>query len=320
MTRRLRITSFAGIVAAIFVAALSSPALSQDIWGLRSGDVFKIETIISQETSLSLDGADPVLKRWTERLETAYRKLPVASTDLFEVRILQASRNRSFGGSSARLDLAAAQPAIRLEIDETGQAKLSSELSSLFGDREDDQTRTLLQSIATPEVFVSWISTPFWMAPPEAPAVDLEWQREHVMSLGPLGTMNTDVTCRIRDFIDSEATVKISGVGTVSDEAASAIIDEQLGFEDITAKLTEFDGRGTFVVPDDPPKDARIRLPWFKELRLHWTIEGTAMIRAGKRMVPVRFTHDQQQTSKILSTGFRRQNFLRGAPVIPLPQ
>ncbi len=305
------------------------PAAAQTtVWGLQQGDRFHVETLVKQQTTLELEGRPPTTTTSEERIEieyTVFSALPDETVVHARVVSITDVDDSQTADSARLLDRQSRQlqrVPVTMSIDPAGVVRHTQGLDAVIRQMSgvNKRSQKLLRQAVSKDAVATWVHQPFWLSPLKMPlAKEQSWERTSVYSLGLLGSVHTALAFSVAEVDEDSASITIAGNARhVPSAAGASSATVRLAFEDATAEVQEFDGSGRLVMrqrsdDDEPSQDEDVsdtdsarpqrranRRPWFERLELKWKVTGTATVKSGDRRVPLKFEHQQSQTSRLL--------------------
>lgn len=280
----------------ILSAFLVPPVAGQQVrdvpgfWGLRQGNEFTVLMATSRHTDISVDGQADITRETSESLLIQYRVLAIERSGDVSIRTIVRKADRR-PSSVALPRLAGATFVITIHPDGNvsadspeGRDALLTNLS--HGDTESAQ---VLRKCLTEETIASWFSIPFWLIRPiEDGRIAGEWERNHDVSLGTLGSLRMDLNFRLGEIKDNMADVVIASDThfrpLILPDADSA---EFPFLTNASVEIDEVSGTGRlFVALPDTDQPPRPR-PEFESVSWTLRLHGDAQLPSARRQKPV---------------------------------
>lgn len=313
------------ISAALLTITISTTTYAQTpIWGLQPGDSFRVQTIVDRQNTIQLGEAKESVQNNIDTITFEYRVLRIlpGGNVSIQIRVVQAERkidNDSEQTSTRQLP-ALNKISVIATVDPDGVIQELAEYDSAINRLlETHQSgRQLMDQSVSQQVFISWISYPFWLPAPEANEEADEGaktQHRHDISLGLLGQLRTTVTCQTGPPGQQFAKATISGESrhVPPTTVGRKPTDTRVVFTNVTAQIDFFGGQGTIAVPttkgsgitnlvDEP--DTAAKRPPFEQLTLNVACSGEATFTIADNQRPLRF-QQRQNVSVTLLPGYR---------------
>jgi|GEM_PF-1293612 len=210
---------------------IDSPLILRDetqspgtIWSLRAQDQFSVSLSIDKRTEIELDGQAPVVTATNDRLELEYRVLRVLRDRQCDMVVICRNAVREVRDSQTEPSIQKLQTAVTLANDQlipvrvgldgsmvlTAPSERNSLLSRISG--ADHGASALLDAACPDEVITGWLSVPFWSVS-DTGDQSSPWQREHMVSAGPLGAFRVELTMTPEKPDGALLPISISGEG-----------------------------------------------------------------------------------------------------------
>jgi hypothetical protein len=317
---------------------IDSPLILRDetqspgtVWSLRAQDQFSVSVSIDKRTEIELDGQAPVVTATNDRLELEYRVLRVLRDRQCDMVVICRNAVRELRDSQSEPSIQKLQTAVSLPNDQlipvrvgldgsvvlTAPSERNSLLSRISG--ADHGASALLDAACPDEVITGWLSAPFWSVA-ESGDQPTSWQREHMVSAGPLGAFRVDLTMTPEKPDGALLPVSISGEGRfvplVLPQKSHAGIPEIL--KSVSAQLDQVSGRMQLHRPSKDKVPAEFG-PDLESLTFTMEISGTGQSVAIGNLPSRAVRFRQTQTQSWVLTE-RRQGQIEIERIPGLPQ
>lgn len=356
---------FCCVFALSAVAVLSNgfaahSARAQSIWGLHVDDRFTIGIVISRETELTVDGADPVRQIVADQMELDYQVVQVdpSGNAKLNVRIRGALRGdgRPAAFQSQLMDrrlglLTDTQLSMDVAPDGTIEQVSASDRDVLVRNLAGLSLpmQSVINECCSEELLKVWFGRPFWFA---ADVTKLQpgysWDETDLVSLGLLGGIRSDLrievaapsepadTGKVRAPDQTpiplrEITLLLKGTGTFVPLVGSEQLQKALPtrLAEATVSLDEYSGTARLRHPtgESDPKDPNPRTrPLFDRLDLKCVFSGTCVAADDQKTRSISFRQTQTQSWKLTRWSFGGPPLLMrrlnsiGPAPIPIPE